>query len=99
MKNVKNIALPILGLTYLCGAALAAPAKKPAAKKPAPTAAKKPAAGGPIVLGTTQLPGDFGQLGTTYTIGKDTPINFTLRSAEYTVAPFVLGNNVWVPGG
>ena len=61
--------------------------KKPAAKKPA---AKKPApkkAGGPVVLGTTQLPGEFGKLGTTYTIGKRNPINFTLKSADYSVIP------------
>jgi hypothetical protein len=45
----------------------AAPAPPPRRKKPT----------GPVVLGTTQLPGDFGQLGTTYTIGKAEPINFT----------------------
>ena len=95
---MKNITLTVLGLSLVAGPTGGAPAqaqgKKPAAKKPA-AAAKKP--GGPVVLGTTQLPGDFGQLGTTYTIGKSEPTNFTLRSAEYSVVPLTLGNNTWVP--
>lgn len=37
------------------------------------------------VQGTTQLRGDAATFGTTYTIGKQRPINFTLRSAEFTV--------------
>jgi hypothetical protein len=69
----------------------AAPVKKVApVKKPAPA---KPA--GNIVLGTKQLPGDFGKFGTTYTIGKDSPINFTLRSAEYRVDRFSIDSNSW----
>jgi hypothetical protein len=79
-------------------AATPAPAGAQAGKqkpgRPAPAA--KPTSG-PIVLGTTQLPGDFGLLGTTYTIGKSAPINFTLKSAEYSVTPFRIGNNTWVP--
>lgn len=76
------------------GGAAAPAVKKPAPKKPAPAAK----AGGPVVLGTKQLPGDFGQLGTTYTIGKDSPLNFTLKSAEYSIARVNLGTNSWVPG-
>lgn len=60
-----------------------------------PTAGAKPA--GPVVLGTQQLPGDFGQVGTTYTIGQREPLNLTLKSATYTIEPFVAGNNTWVP--
>ncbi|MGC4046794.1 MAG: hypothetical protein QM758_23620 [Armatimonas sp.] len=56
-----------------------------------------PAQSGPIVLGTEQLPGDFGKLGQTYTIGKYQPINITLKSAAYTIEPFVAGQNTWVP--
>lgn len=74
-------------------AAKPAPTKKPPVK-PAP--AKKPAAPtGPIVLGTKQLPGDFGKFGATYTIGTYSPLNFTLRSAEYRVDRFVVGANSW----
>ncbi len=90
---MKNITLTVLGLSLVAGLAGGAPAQAQG-KKPA-AAAKKP--GGPVVLGTTQLPGDFGQLGTTYTIGKSEPINFTLKSAEYSVVPFTVGNNTWVP--
>jgi hypothetical protein len=43
----------------------------------------------PVVLGTNQLPGNFGKLGTTYTIGKESPLNFTLMSAEYRVGRFI----------
>lgn len=56
------------------------------AQKPKKASPQKPPAkaGAPVVLGTTQLPGEFGKIGTTYTIGKSTPLNFTLRSAEYS---------------
>lgn len=73
-----------LGLSLTAGMQPAqAQAKKTGPKKAAPV---KPVAapGKPIILGTTQLPGDFGKLGTTYTIGNSEPINFTLRSAEYS---------------
>lgn len=104
----RNFIYSIVALSLMASAVSAAPAnaqgKKPAVKKPAAAAgAKKPAAApakkpsGPIVLGTTQLPGDFGQLGQTYTIGKSDPINFTLKSAEYSVVPLTVGLNTWVP--
>src|SRR5689334_6242046 len=87
----------IAGLSLVAGLALApAPVGAQTSKtKPAKPAAKP--SGGPVVLGTKQLPGDFGQFGTTYTIGKTRPVNFTLRSAEYTTTPFYVGNNTWVP--
>ena len=73
------------------------PAKKPAAKATVKKPAGKPAArpSGPIVLGTTQLPGDFGKFGTTYTIGKRDPINFTLNRAEYRSDRFIIGSSIW----
>lgn len=69
--------------------------KKPTKAKAAVQKTAKPT--GPIVLGTTQLPGDFGKLGTTYTIGKSYPINFTLKSVDYSVVPLTIGQNTWVP--
>jgi len=52
-------------------------------KKPAQQQAK-PAER--IVLGTAQLPGDDGKLGTAYTMGeKGSEINFTLESAEFAL--------------
>ena len=92
MRSSTTLVAGLSLLTVATAVATAAP-KKPAAKKPA--AATK--AGGPIVLGTRQLAGDFGKFGTTYTIGKDAPINFTLRSAEYAVRPFSVDGNAWVP--
>ncbi|MES2460296.1 MAG: hypothetical protein V4671_06915 [Armatimonadota bacterium] len=87
----------VLGASLWAGSTPAyAQAKKPAAKKAAPPKPKT-AAGGPVVLGTTQLPGDFGKLGTTYTIGKSEPINFTLKSAEYSIVPVMVGNSIYVP--
>jgi hypothetical protein len=71
--------------------------KKPAPAKPKTVVQKPAKPTGPVVLGTTQLPGDFGKLGTTYTIGKSHPINFTLKSAEYSIEPLTIGQNTWVP--
>ncbi|MBC7808682.1 MAG: hypothetical protein H7145_21320, partial [Akkermansiaceae bacterium] len=48
--------------------------KKSGATKPKAAAQKPAKPAGPVVLGTTQMAGDFGKLGTTYTIGKSTPI-------------------------
>ncbi len=49
-------------------------------------------------VGTTQLSGvDDAKIGTTYTLGKANPINITVDSIEYTVAPVVMGTNAVVP--
>lgn len=98
---IKSIAIVVSAFTFLTlctpsSAQKKKPSQKPAAAKSKKAPAKKTAAakpGGPIVLGTTQLPGDFGKLGQTYTIGKSQPVNFTLNSAEYTVMPFISGGN------
>jgi hypothetical protein len=93
----------VVGLVLNVSATTAqAQTKKPVVKKPAAAKSKvataaTPKATGPIVLGTTQLAGDFGKLGTTYTIGKNKPLNFTLKSAEYTISPLMVGHNIWVP--
>lgn len=60
----------------------------------APSKPVAPPAPGRVVLGTNQLPGEFGKFGTTYTIGKDSPLNFTLLSAEYRADRFVGTNSV-----
>lgn len=101
MLRIRPLALLGAGLWAFAPAQAAKPAapkkhaaKAAPAKKPAP--ANKPAApAGPVVLGTKQLPGEFGKLGVTYTIGSYSPINFTLRSAEYRVDRFVVGANSW----
>lgn len=51
-----------------------------------------------VVQGTTQLAGDTGEIGKTFTIGKGAnAINFTLTSAEFSVARVTIGENVYVP--
>ena len=55
----------------------AAQTKKPSAGKSVATQVNSA-----VVLGTTQIPGDFGKFGQTYTVGKSDPINFTLKSAD-----------------
>jgi hypothetical protein len=97
--NMKNAVLFLTAASLLAaapmGAAHAQTKKKPAGKPAKAAPAKKP--GGPIVLGTTQLPGDFGKIGQTYTIGKDYPINFTLDSVRYTADRYTVHNNTYVP--
>ena len=49
------------------------------------------------VAGTTQLAGGEGVIGKTYTLGKTQPLNFTLKSAEYTVSRINMGPNIYAP--
>ncbi len=44
--------------------------------------------------GTTQLAGGAGEVGKTYTIGVRDPLNFTLRSAEYSVVRQTLQDTI-----
>lgn len=48
--------------------------------------------------GTTQLAGGAGEIGKTYTMGKRSPLNFTLRSAEFSVTRQTL-KEVYAPKG
>ncbi|WP_309716968.1 hypothetical protein [Armatimonas sp.] len=83
---MKTITLSLIVLMSLPTLTLAQTVK-PKPRPTAPTTA--PQAGGPVVLGTKQLPGDFGKLGTTYTLGKESPLNVTLTGAEYTTDHWV----------
>lgn len=73
----------LLGLVV--GVVHAAPAKAPADR--------------PAVKGTTQLAGDNGQIGVTYTIGKSSPLNITLTDSEYTVVRISEGDVAIAPTG
>jgi hypothetical protein len=100
MKRIVGLALLLLALivtTETIG--FCAVAKKTTAKKPATkTTAKKPAAKTThYVKGTTQLKGEYAEFGTTYTLGKDYPLNITLKSAEYSVEPVSVGKHTYVP--
>ncbi|WP_394793350.1 hypothetical protein [Armatimonas sp.] len=76
--------LSLLSLPTLAPAQTAKPKPKPATPPVQILDSSRP-----VVLGTKQLPGDFGKLGTTYTIGKASPLNLTVISAEYSTNHWV----------
>ena len=45
--------------------------------------------------GTQQLAGGVGVFGEAVTLGKDSPLNFTLRSLEYAAGRIAIGREVW----
>lgn len=47
--------------------------------------------------GSGQLPGGAGQFGKTYALGQRSALNFTLKSAEYRVAPINIGSSLIAP--
>jgi hypothetical protein len=60
----------------------------------ASTTPAKPSDSG--AAGTQQLSGGLGVLGKAATLGKLSPLNFTLRSLEFLVGRVAIGQNVWV---
>lgn len=79
-------------LSAVLAVATACAAPKPAPKKPAPKAPAKR-----VVQGTKQLSGDQAVPGQVYTLGKASPVNFTLVSAEYTTDRICIGEDCFVP--
>lgn len=61
--------------------------------------AAMPSAGGAGAAskGTVQLAGDNGVLGQLYSLRKDRPLYFVLKSAEYTVGQVVVGDRLMAP--
>ncbi|MGE5532596.1 MAG: hypothetical protein ACM3VW_10830, partial [Bacteroidota bacterium] len=53
--------------------------------------------GGNASTGTAQLPGDNGTLGQVYTMRKDQPLYFSLKSAEYTLDQVRMGGRTATP--
>ncbi|HVF85081.1 MAG TPA: hypothetical protein VM821_03805, partial [Abditibacteriaceae bacterium] len=51
------------------------------------------------VLGTTQLSGYEGQLKQTFTLGKNSPFNFTLNRVEYSISRVNVGTYAHFPKG
>jgi hypothetical protein len=49
--------------------------------------------------GTDQMPGVWGELGKEYTIGGSTPMNFTIKSAEFSVSQVRVGKEIFFPTG
>ncbi len=86
---MRKLSLTLIILVMTLCAAIAAQAAKPKPKpKPAP---KKPAAP------TVQLAGNNGVFGTVYSIRKDAPLYFRLKSAEYTTEQVVIGEQIYAP--
>lgn len=61
------------------------------------TPSATPPAGGTTSAGTVQLAGDNGELGKVYSLIKDNPIYFSLKSAEFTVAQVRMGDSLYTP--
>lgn len=53
--------------------------------------------GGGGAPGTAQLAGDNGELGKVYTLGKASPLYFSLKKAEYTVSQVSVGDQTVTP--
>lgn len=80
----------ILVALLLCVCAVAMAAKP----KPKP----KPKTTNHATLGTTQLKGEYADIGSTYTLGGgDYALNLTVKSVEYSVAPLTIGDYFYYP--
>lgn len=88
-KWIRFTALAVFASFTICAAGMAAPAKS---TKKAP--AKKTTTTQHYVKGTTQLSGENAKFGTTYTLGKEDPMNITIKSAEYSVKPVLIGDEL-----
>jgi hypothetical protein len=51
----------------------------------------------PYTQGTVQQVGGVGLIGKSYTIGREKPLNFALRGAEFQIARVVIGNEIYAP--
>jgi len=97
MNNwLKVAALAAIVSLLISPASMAAKAKPKPKPKPKPPIKSKTTVPR-VVLGTTQLSGENAQLGTVYTLGKSSPMNIALRSAEYTVEAVRIGDQTYTP--
>lgn len=83
------LAILILSMT-LCVAMTASAAKPKPKPKPKPAPKK-------VAAPSVQLAGDKGVFGTVYSLRKDTPLYFRLKSAEYTTDQIAMGDTLYVP--
>ena len=49
--------------------------------------------------GTSQMAGEWAEMGKEYTINPNDPMNFTLRSAEFLATRIKIGNEIYYPKG
>lgn len=92
MKGFKELAFLSAAVILVSASTGAIAAKKKSSPKK-PTAKTTSHA----TLGTTQLKGEYAEFGNTYTLGKENPMNITLKSAEYTVEPVTIGDRTYIP--
>lgn len=87
--KMRLLNLLLVILTAALATSLVAATKKAPPKKPASTHHE--------TVGTTQLKGEWGQIGHTYTLGKQNPWNITLNSVEYSVDTLRVDNALIFP--
>lgn len=81
--NRQHLILPLAALVLATAVTTASLAAKTPIAKPKPKVKSNDTKLGTI--GTSQLPGEWCDFGKTYTLGKNFPLNLTLKSAEYTL--------------
>ena len=81
-----------IGIALVSTVMLGAAGRGLAARKPARPQPKQP-----IVQGTQQLSGDQAQIGQTYTLGKENPINVAVTSVAYSVNRIRIGSSHYFP--
>ena len=84
-------------VTLLAGALLFSPLAF-AQTKPKPKPKPKPAAK-PAVQGAAPMKGQYGQPNVLYTVGKAEPLNYALKSIEYSLSPINVGGRVYSANG
>ncbi|HEY3330468.1 MAG TPA: DUF4352 domain-containing protein [Capsulimonadaceae bacterium] len=92
MKNW--IKTSVFAIVVLCFASPQSHSAPPKPKTKVPTASS--VGTNHATIGTTQLSGENAQFGVTYTLGKLRPMNITLRSAEYSVEPLLIGKRLFI---
>lgn len=94
----KTVTVPVLqqnGKSYVDIVALMALLQGKVTIKATPAPA--PAPGGASSAGTVQLAGDNGELGKIYSLIKDSPVYFCLKSAAFTVGQVRIGDTLYTP--
>lgn len=94
MKLIAALCPILLASTVFAAGTTKTPAKtttKTPTKAPAKAPEKQP------IKGAVQKAGDDGQIGVTYTIGDNGPINFTLNSAEFRASRVIMGEATIAP--
>ncbi len=87
--------LTIVSLFTICPAGMTAKAAAKPKPKPAAKAPVKSTTIPHVEMGTSQLSGEYGDFNKVYTLGREDPCNITLKSAEYSVEPILIGDRLF----